>query len=87
MTQFEVRRTLECIDSSPEAPFKKAKALLRLGRILHRQADLVTGTYEQTSRTSDKLNTAGLRRLKDQNEQLSESVRDAAVRILRAQAQ
>mgnify|MGYP007071066565 CR=1 FL=1 len=86
MTQFEVRRTLECIESSPEAPFRKARALLRLRRILHRQADLVAGTYEQTLHTRDQGNIATLRRLKNQNEELSESIREAAARILQNSA-
>ncbi len=84
MTQFEVRRTLECIELSAEAPFKKAKALLRIRRTLHRQVGLVSSPYEQALREGDFRNAAALRRLRDQNEEMSESIRDAAAALLRS---
>lgn len=78
LTEFEVRRRMECIQTSRLAPLRKARLLLKLGKALNPQVKSLTTAHEQAATTSNFPAKAGLKRLAGNTARLHADVRDAA---------
>ncbi|AIE84144.1 hypothetical protein OP10G_0776 [Fimbriimonas ginsengisoli Gsoil 348] len=69
---------MECIQTSPMAPLRKARMLLRLGRSLTPQVRSLIQAKTQIAQTADRKSSACLRRMATSAETLREDLRDAA---------
>jgi len=78
LTEFEVRRRMESIQTSRLAPLRKARLLLRLGRALNPQVKSLTTAEQQVANTTNLTARAGLKRLAGNTTRLREDLRDAA---------
>ena len=84
LTEFEVRRELDSIQKSDAPPSAKARRLLRLGKSLRSQAQILDATQHQTERTLDVNASRQLERMEMSARMLREEVRSTALSILRS---
>jgi hypothetical protein len=82
LTEFEVRRRMQCIQSSQMAPLRKARLLLKLGRQLSPQVRSLTHAKAQIAQTADLKSSACLTRMATSAALLREDLRDAAFSAL-----
>jgi len=82
LTEFEVRRRIASIRASKIAPMRKARLLLRLGKLLTEQEKKLHHAKEQVAHTPDRKAEAGLTRMETHTQQLHEDVLDAAFEAL-----
>ena len=59
LTEFEVRRRLEAIEGSGAPPMRKARLILRLGRLLKSQARTIVHARDASADAQNR-NTAAL---------------------------
>jgi len=78
LTEFEVRRRMESIQTSRLAPLRKARLLLRLGKSLNPQVKSLTTAQQQAATTTNSPAKASLKRLARNTARLHADVRDAA---------
>jgi hypothetical protein len=82
LTEFEVRRRMESIQASPMPPLRKARMLLRLGRLLSPQVSSLIHAKAQIAQTDDRKSSACLTRMATSATVLREDLRDAAFSAL-----
>lgn len=86
LTEFEVRRELDLIQSSDAPPRAKARRLLRLGKSLRKQA-CILGDARARSRRSSNINAQRqLERMEANSRRLQDEVRSTALTLLRLNA-
>jgi hypothetical protein len=84
LTEYEVRRQLELIQTSDAPPGAKARNLLRLGKSLRTQAQELVEAQARASRSQNVNANRQLERMAAKARMLREEVRGAALAILRA---
>lgn len=82
LTEFEVRRRMETIQTSRAAPMRKARLLLKLGRSLNHQAQSLSRAKAQLAQTTDRQASAALARMTSRTQLLHDDVREAALQVL-----
>ena len=82
LTEFEVRQRIESIRTARMAPLRKARLLLRIGKLLSTQEKELHRAKEQISRTPDRKAEAGMVRMETHTHQLHEDILDAAFEAL-----
>jgi hypothetical protein len=85
LTEYEVRQRVREIRSSPIAPMRQVRMLLRLGRSLDSQFRLLSQARAHASRNTDRNASAVLGRMTQRTRLLHEDVREQALRALKAQ--
>lgn len=83
LTEYEVRRQVADIQTSPDTTWRKVRKLMRLGRSLKTQVKSLSRTRETVANAEDRSASAGLTRMTDTSQALREDVRDAALKVLR----
>jgi hypothetical protein len=83
MTEFEVRRRVRDIRSSGEPPSRKARMLLRIGRVLKAQLRTLNRSARVSKQTQDKNAQATFSRMAQTSQSLREEVRHEADELLK----
>ncbi len=82
LTEFEVRRELETIQSSDAPPGDKARRLLRLDRSLRVQAQALVDAQARTQKSANRSSSAQLERMAKSARSMRDEVRSSALTLL-----
>lgn len=82
LTEYEVRRRIELIRASRAAPLRKARLLLRMSRLLNKQAQTLNDAKDRSTQIHDANATASLGRIAVRLRVLDQDVREAAFEAL-----
>ncbi|MBN9502565.1 MAG: hypothetical protein BGO01_17810 [Armatimonadetes bacterium 55-13] len=84
LTEFEVRRELETIQSSDAPPGEKARRLLRLDKSLRTQAQALVEAQARTQASRNRSTAAQLERMATNAVMMRDEVRGKALSFLKS---